>query len=301
MGNCCCTKESLTDNDAENLIRESILLLNTQKLEFEDLDEKISEIIGISLIEIHPTDTIKWITRDNYLKILNNILISDNFDDTMDYSTFQKLACISYEDINNKYNSSQLNNFLLWVLANVHYLNNSKTRLEKVKLIEKIILNSDKMLTFKTFKKFLTNYLLVNLLYVTQNFRQCTEGPMNNDRENLQKDFRFLINDIFNLENVNCYINELIDKMRDKILRNSVTFAKVNFNEEPASSTENYVLKTSESKENLTSSSISNEFLKRSHLQKFFNENFYLLNIIELRENFYNTYNVKSVRYIATV
>jgi hypothetical protein len=301
MGNCCCTKETLTDNDAENLIRESILLLNTQKLEFEELDEKISEIIGISLIEIHPTDTIKWITRDKYLQILNNILINDKFDDTMDFSTLQKLACLSYEDINFSNNTSQSNNFLLWVLANVHYINNSKTRLEKVKLVEKIILNSDKMLTFKTFKKFLTNYLMVNLLYITQNFRQCAEGPMENDKENLHRDFRYLIDDIFNLENVISYINELIGKMKDKILRNSVSFAKVNFSEEPASSTESFVLKTSESNEKLFSSSISNEFLKRSHLQKFFNENFYLLNIIELRDNFFNTFNVKSARYLTTV
>jgi hypothetical protein len=293
MGNCCCTKENLTDNNAENLIRESILLLNTQKYDFEELDEKIKVVIGINLLDVIPSDTLKWITRDNYVKILNNIFLNEKFDDYFDFSTFQKLACVSYEDISDKA-QNKCNNFLLWILANLRYINSSQSRLDKIKLIENVILATDKMLTYQTFKKFLTNYLLVNLYYVTQNFRQCADGTLDNDRD-LSKDFVYIIDDVFNLENVTNYTKGLIEKMKDRVLRSSVSFSKTNFNEEPA------FTDGPRSSLNTFSNCISNEFLKRSHLQKFFNENFYLLNVIELRDNFYNIYNnSKTPRYLAT-
>jgi hypothetical protein len=269
MGNCCDARTILSDNDAENLIRESILLLRIRKFDLEEVEEIFTAEIGLSLIEIKNNIT-KWITKEKYEKLVSDDLVNSNCKISHHLIHFNNIVqnqrCVTLNYNEQAEGKGFHISLALWLIPLIK--NTPQSRIEKVKFIEQIILKSDEILTFSTFNKFLSRYLEICLIKITHNFYESED--IQNDYD-LKKQYQKLINQVYTKENVDNYKKKLMENVSlNIVLRNSM----------------------------LKNKDISNEFIKRSHIKLFFDENPFLLDIIELRENFYDIYTKKIISYI---
>ncbi len=122
-------------------------------------------------------------------------------------------------------------------------------------MIKNIIVKCHKYVTYETFSKFIQVYLEIMLIEITFNFKSHNEKEIND-----------LISGIFNVVNVNEYCKWLCAKMSKIITKN---------------------------KKHLTEkSSIKNEYISDEQLKEFFEKNRFLFDCLELRNNYYNKYNM---------
>jgi len=259
MGNCCEVNSTLTDNQAENLIRECLTNLKIRKYGFEEFDEVITYMFKVSLVEISSDSIPKWISFKNYTEILDTHVFRTLNQSISESSHIgQKYTCPTYQEISLDENKLF---FFFWAIA----LTKTKSKTEKVKAIEKIITSNFNMLTISTFKNFLTAYLNFVLVKLTNNFDEC---EIISKIPEIRGAHRRLVNKIFNVQNLENYVNEKIEN----IVRN-------------------YMLKKRDSLDNgKYKEEYGNEFLNFNLLINFFRENSFLLDVLELRNHFYSQY-----------
>ncbi len=266
MGNCCDTRGHNTDNEAENLIRESIGLLKIRKFEYSEFYTIVSEAINISMLDIEPSTLSKWITKEIYEKIVNERLIngtSNSIIDNVDFIENQKLSCLNYEELFKKSDSGGVyNNFFFFIIAYTKL--NSQSKYEKIKAIEKFIQKTNRVLNFSTLTEFLKKYLDVLLYEITNHFHYSGDIAEN---KYLNTNYSALIKRMFNKDNVAEFSTNVI-KSCGNIVGGQMYTTGVN---------------------------ISNNFVNKNQMRKFFSDNSYLLDIFELRENFFITFRDRDV------
>jgi hypothetical protein len=261
MGNCCDSRGT-TDNESENFIREIILTLKLRKYNLEEAEQIITEHIDVSLLDIE-NNPLKWITKEKYDKLMENHFIEI---DNKNINEIQKLACIIYNDILSTGDKNFHFTLLMWLLSQLKSASFNKD--DKIKLIQQIILKSDKILTFNTFGKFLRNYLEIILIKITHNFIDCMEI---NSSDEKRKSYQQLITQVYNKVNLEIYYKRLMDKMNKIVInRRSMLLGK----------------------------DISNEYLKEIQISTFFKENEFLLDMVEVRHNFFSLYSTNFINYM---
>lgn len=251
MGNCCeCTTVRSSDNTVENMIRNAINILKIRDIDYQEFHDSIVIEFGLFLTEILNNNKSKlFITKDLYekyieKKIINQVAGSDTLKQ-------QRFSCIQYSD--DKYLEELEVNYVfsLWALA--HLKNNIDSKIE---FVLKILKDTEKFITLKTFHRFLLRYLRVNLNIITKNFADCDEIIKDNT---LFKDFKAL-NKLFSTNLLEKYLNKVLDCLK-------ITLKMSN--------------------ENLNATDLENEFLNDKIISNYFRTNSYLLEIISLRESVY--------------
>lgn len=250
MGNCCDSKGSLTDNTAENLIRNTIAILKIRKFHIEEIERVLKDLLGVSLfdIELNPH---KWIPMSTYNKLVDDYFLSDEQITSSrmeDCTLAQRSVCVAY----NKNDKDFHFNLLMWIMSLV-----KSNRSDKIKMIKKVILRTQTVLTFNTLRRFLIFYLNLLLVKTTNNFEVCDQIHCEDE---IKKDFYMLTN-VYNKSNINDFVDKLMGRMKKIVIKGN---------------------------RKLNDEDICNEFLKESHLRLFFEENFFLLDMLELRNEFYS-------------
>jgi hypothetical protein len=263
MGNCCCTRLQRTDNNVENLIQETIHSLKIREENFETFDENIKHIINSSITDILPNEIHKWISSHSYDEILNSYILNIDHNDGL-----QIYACPNYENVvYNSLNRENKNYFILWLISHTKTNYNSSGRRKKIKLIKNYIVKLYKVITFSSFEFFLKDYIYFNLFSITQNFN---ESQFIKNDNNLNEELSDLLNNVYRQENIEKFTNFLLSKMKDKLSRSSKKFGI-------------------ESKKK----DLSNEYLdEEKHLAKYFEENSLVLDILELRNEFFTKFSL---------
>lgn len=259
MGNCCEAILINTENDAENLIRESIQSLKIHKYSLTELETGLAEQLGIPLLEVKSS---KWITKEIYKNICLKYFIENNRLEDQELQDDQKSCLLKYNDsLDGKCFSFCL---AIWICSNL----DRKYFKDKLYLVEEIILKSDEILTVLTFKKFILRLIEIALYKITYNFVSNKKIVSENI---LSLSYEKLINYIYNRKNIEDYKQNHIDKIKGLLLtKDSVEDDQL-------------LLETNKN--------IENEFLKKKFIKHFFIENIHLLDALSIREHFYHKYN----------
>ena len=259
MGNCCNINTSTTDNEAENFIRECLTNLKIRRYGYSEFDEVIINLSKVPLVEICSDSISKWISNENYINILeNNVLRSMNTSISEASYSSQKCVCLNFREISQEENKLF---FFFWTLA----MTKTKSTTDKVAAIEKIIVSNFGMSTFSTFRKFLTEYFQLVLIKLTNNFEH---SETISESQDINKAYKRLATKVYSNLNVESYVNSLLENLL-----------------------KNYLNKKRNSLDNtLNKEKFDNEFLNNNILLLFFRENNFLLDVFELRNNFYSIY-----------
>jgi hypothetical protein len=261
MGNCCEAILMHTENDAENLIRESIYSLKIQHYSLNDIETGITDVLAIPLLEVKNS---KWITEEIYKKICSKFFIDENI--SQEKKENQKSSILKYNDcLDGKCFSICL---AIWIVLNL----DGKYFKDKVLFIEQIILKTDEILTCFTFKKFILRLIEISLFKITNNF--ITNRKIINENV-LSISFEKLITNIFNRNNIEEYKQMHCDKLKELLF-----YRQKNDGDQ--------IIGLLDKNRN-----IENEFLKKNFIKQFFIENSYLLCPLGMREHFYNIYSNK--------
>jgi hypothetical protein len=247
MGNCCEHPRSLTDNDVENLIRETIQTTKIYRMSLRDVEEVFVREIQVPLLDIEG-DFRKWINKDLYEDLTTQNFLDNRYDDEL---ANQKLLLLDYRD--NYEGMSFKYIYAMWLLAFV----NDDSISTKADLAHTIISKSERVSTFQTFRNFIYRYLDVVLYRVTWNFMQSP----NVSESILKVQFDELVNNIYTKENIDNYAKALCHRF--------VKFI---------------------GKEGSEERSLATEFILPVTLRQFFHKNYYLLDVVRLREDFYDCY-----------
>jgi len=250
MGNCCeCVSSRISENLAENLIRNTINILQIRYMDFNEFQEANIEDFGMFITDILNHNKSKnFLTKENYENFINKRIINKNTENYLIRQ--QKCALLNYEE--NHIDNLGINYvFSLWALAHLRFELESK-----IEFVFKILRDTEKYINFKNFQKFIFRYLKINLNIITKNFFNCEE---------IVKD-DFIHKDLKSLNNL--FKTSLLEKFMNKVLES----LKVN-------------LKMSN--ENLHAIDIENEFLTENIIINFYRNNCFLLDIIQLREAVY--------------
>lgn len=250
MGNCCeCASARSSENLAENLIRNSINLLQIRYMSYNEFHDLTISEFGMFLTEILNQNKSKFfLAKENYEKFINNKIINTSL--SIDLISQQKHACLKYKEF--YFDNLRINYvFSLWSLAHLQYDFESK-----LEFIFKILKDTEKFINFKNFYAFLLRYLKINLNFITKNFLQCEEIIGNSS---IYKDLKNL-NKLFSSSLLEKFLNKIIDSLK--------------FNLKMCN-------------ENLHSSDIDKEFLSEAMITSYFLNNCYLLDILQLREAVY--------------
>lgn len=137
---------------------------------------------------------------------------------------------------------------LMWIIGITKEKTISKK--DKKELIKQIINKATKVITFNNFFKFLFTFFEIMLVEVTMNFRDYN-----------YKEISGLVTQTYNVQNINTYVENLRNGMFEIIREN---------------------------KKQITKSTIQNDFINDELLEKFFEKYKFLLDVIELRDDFYN-------------
>ena len=259
MGNVeCCQQKydpSEVDSKEELYIRETIRYFSKKMVDNVQLFKLMQECFSIILLDIDgpPLD---WISLKSYNDFINRIFDKDKTNKKEEKEIkfikleYNNVKCITLKDYDDKFHLL----LCIWLIgiSPPRTINDE----DKVRMIKSIIIKCNKYITYKTFSKFLNTFLEMMLIEITSNFQ----------RHNLQ-DTKVLLNDVYNIKNVNEYCKWLCWKMGKIITKNK----KVVFSDVKA---------------------INNEFIKDEHLETFFKKYSFLLRPIELRNNFYKKYNI---------
>jgi hypothetical protein len=154
-------------------------------MSIEDVKSLTRDEIGICIFDI-PTDYTKWITKEVYSILINDLVHDDEN---------QQLLLLDYE-YTDFYSS-----FLMWILAFVNESESTQTE-----IVKEIIIKSDLFISYGSFKKFMSNYLDIVLRRITENF---IKSP---DIFKYRTDYDELVNLIYNEENIKSYCERICQK-----------------------------------------------------------------------------------------
>ena len=131
-------------------------------------------------------------------------------------------------------------------------------RKEKIQIIKEIIIKVNKVVTFSSFCAFLKTYLEISLNEITLNFLANYNASVESHQ---------LVNQIFNIQNLEDYYDWLCKKMK-------------------------FILEKEYEDENefMNQINLNNAYIRDEHLMMFFEENKFILKTLELRVNFYDKY-----------
>ncbi len=250
MGNCCeCTSAKSSENLAENIIRDSINLLNIRYMDYSEFHDLNINEFGFFITEIlNQNKTKNFFTKNIYEKFIYEKIINPSLNPILIRQ--QKYACLKYNEIN--IDNLGINYiFSLWALAHLQYNFDSK-----IEYMFKIFKDTEKFVNFKNFQKILVRYLKININDITKNFFNCEE--IIND-QNIYKDLKTL-NKLFSKNLLEKFLNRVLDPLKLNLKMNN---------------------------ENLNANDIDNEFLSENMIKNYFKINNYWLDIIKLREAVY--------------
>lgn len=267
MGNQCCNQRGyLSDNNAENLILESMHFYRSKLKNQKEISQLIVDTFHTTLFDID-ANPYQWITPNLYNAFLNSIETKQADKDSMFTSSnrrqinqmaFQQCLYLNYADVNvSNTNYKDMFHILLniWLIGITTY-----PKIKKLQYIKRIILKVSKINSYGNFGNFLKTYFEIFLIELTQNYAFSEEMNKENRVEMNQ-----LVVSVYSWENVEDFNKYLMKKLKTIIC-----------------------LK----KRQLRSENIDNEFLTDYIFNQFFDENDYLLDPVELRINFYNKYSV---------
>lgn len=171
------------------------------------------------------------------------------------FSSKETLWVLNYNDVNvssRAYKESFNLLLLMWLIMNIGRKMNLKTKISEMK---EIIIKVSRILTYSTFSLFIKTLLELILLDSTMNIKVINES-----------DYHKLLMNVFNINNVNEFHSFLIGRMKKIIMKEKPTLTdEFNFD---------------------------NEYITDEYLNKFFNDNSYLADALELRVNFYSKYSL---------
>lgn len=265
--NCCLPYSNNKEISAENFILMNLSRIqNSKRTSFQELSNTFRNHFGIDPLDID-CSPLKWITKEEYenymLNILNETLRNQlSPSDLIDCPCKYAFLPYSISSLHIYLPSYSLNFhlfILMWLIGIVTF-----PLKEKVFIIKHIIIKSNKILTYSTFTSFLMTYLTIFLIEITQQFLHCPEININ-----AEKGLLYLIDNIYNSTNVEAYLNLFKNQIKMLIIKTK----KIIINEK----------------------NIGNIFISEKELFQFFEEYPYLLSAQELREHFYEQFDVSSI------
>lgn len=266
MGNQCCNQRGfLSDNNAENLILESMHYYRSKLKNQQEISQLIVDTFHTTLFDIE-ANPYQWITQKLYNTFLASIESNQNESNAfipqnrkhIHQRIFQQCLYLSYADVNvTNYCYKDMFHIQLniWLVGITNY-----PKAKKIQYIKRIVIKVSKINSYANFSKFLKTYLEIFLIELTQNYALCTEMNEENKVEMNQ-----LVVSVYSWENV-----EDFNKYLMKRLKNIICMQK----------------------RQLKTENIDNEYLSDDIFNQFFDENDYLLDSVELRITFYNKYSV---------
>lgn len=267
MGSTCCVPINNKEVQAETFILFNLSRLQSQRRSsFQEISEIFRGYFGIDPLDIEGSP-LKWITKEAYDNYMINF-INDAFKSQI--TSLDQIDCPSkYFFL--PYSSSSLHiylpsynvNFHLFILIWIIGILNFPMK-EKILIIKQIIIKSQKILTYSTFSTFLMTYMSIFLIEITQQFLLCSEINLN-----AEGGLIYLIDNIFNTSNVEAYCSLFKNQIKLLIVKTK----KIYINEK----------------------NINNTFISEKELGEFFDEYPFILNAQELREHFYDQFDVSSV------
>ena len=250
----CCSNHYLNDidNSVEATIRENIETNSGNLKTYSEIKAVAIKLFQINLIDIDNIP-LEWIKKETYGTFILSIF----------KTTANKNHQLHYLDIALNYNDVNVSNqkykvkfnllLLIWLL----YLT-KLDRKDKIQIIKEIIIKVNKIVTFSSFCAFLKTYLEISLNEITLNFLANYNASVESNQ---------LVNQIFNIQNLEDYYDWLCKKMK-------------------------FILEKEYEDENefMGKSNLNIVFIRDEHLMMFFEENKFLLKTLELRVNFYDKY-----------
>jgi hypothetical protein len=257
MGNieCCQRKNDYSEIESkeEIYIREIIDYFTKKMVSNAKLNKLSQRFFSIMLLDIEGSP-LDWISEESYNDFIQKIF--DKSGKTENESEIQYII-LEYNKVKSltvrDYNENNFHLLLCMWLVGMAPSRTIKDE-EKINIIKKIIIKCTKYITYKTFSKFLNTFLEMMLIEITYNFQK--HNP---------QEVKFLLSKVYNIDHVNEYCKWLCWKM-GKII------------------TDNKQKVLSDAR------TINNEFIRDEHLNTFFKKYSFLLQPIELRNNFYNKY-----------
>ena len=195
-------------------------------------------------------EPLDWITKQNYHDFIS-IIFNQTSEKALQYIILEYNK-IKYITIKD-YTDNNFHLLLaIWLIGISPP--NTLSQEDKIEMIKNIILKCSKYITYLTFSKFLNAYLEMMLIELTFNF----------NLHNFE-DTTYLLKKIYTSSHVKEYSKWLCWKMTKIITKNKKNILSDNI-------------------------AINNEFIKDEDLNFFFQKYSFLLNLIELRKNFFNKY-----------
>lgn len=257
--NACCGscrhKPLLTDNDAENLIRNILYSVKIRDVDIEHFIECVDSNIKTKSFDTMKTIR-KWITKEEYTKILNQLFYYED-NNHIKYSEYHNSLVISYEVTE----EDRLFGFIFYCWA-ISLCQTSTTKIHYMYQIIKALNSSYNAVNFETFKRFLNTYLQINLAFFTN---QITEKIDFNKYPctSLQSQFDELPK-IFNINNIEKFQRTIVNELED-------------------------ILKRESSLTNIK----NNEIISQATIENLLERHSYLLDCVDIRERFYNQFAFK--------
>lgn len=252
----CCSSHYLNDidNSVEATLRENIETNSGKLKKYSEIKTVATKLFQINLIDIDNIP-LEWIKKETYGTFILSIFKTTS--NPKNHLNYLDLA-LNYNDVNvsdKKYKDKFNLLLLIWLI----YLT-KLDRKEKIQIIKEIIIKVNKVVTFSSFSAFLKTYLEISLSEITLNMLANYNSSVESNQ---------LINQIFNIQNLEDYHNWLCKKMK-------------------------YIIEKDYEEENefMKQSNLNNVYIQDEHLMTFFEENKFILKTLELRVNFYDKYSL---------
>jgi len=237
----------LTENEAENMIRESLYSVKMRELDFEQFLNFIDTTIKVRTFDVLK-NLKKWITEEVYNQIIKELFLFETHSHVK-YSEYHRSLIINYNNTEEDRVFGLI--FLCWGIS---LCKNNSTKIECMFQLIKAFNASYNGVTYETFTNFLSTFLKINLLYFTDQIKNCIRYPtLLSQFEDLHK--------IYNENN--------LQKLERQILNDTEILMK---------------------KQKGINKILKNESIDLEIIERLFEKHYYLLDCVELRNYFYIQY-----------
>ncbi len=287
MGKCCSRSTiDVTDNDAENFMRDVINNLKARSQTFEIIKMNFEQCLDH---EVQKFETVERLTvilyQDKYDEFLKAFIFDK--DANNDFLNFHEKIVIDWNKVTNQ-NHYEFN-FYKFIFS---FCDKENKVVDSIDHIFKY--NPDVNLFFSSFKNFLHDYLEINLIQTTGYITRTIEDQEENLPPNITPmtihDIRSscleLEKTIYNQNNLGKYKDKFVKQMENIILKNNLIDDGVKKNAQYRQGND------SNPDEKLTyiRKSMENVILTKKELEEFFTQFDYLHDALLLRNDFFRTY-----------
>jgi hypothetical protein len=213
MGCCLSSREYITDNEAENFVRDIIQKLKLRQLQFSHLNKSFASFDTIEKTETQEKHVFDEV---NYEKVISEYWIHD--DEKNEYLVFHKLLCPTYDEL---FDEGVDYTYYAYGLALV---NDVQFKYRKIlNILESKISNTEP--TYGCFANFLEFYFLTHLVGFTSkinNIVQKTKAKITFNTKvvdaELKKNLSDLTKEIFNKNNILKLKTEVLGQLETLVL-----------------------------------------------------------------------------------